>query len=69
MLEKLLIIFFGPDNDMVREPIKGYDGDKSEVHKAIEKHVGHEFSIDEYKAGMIRGPSGKSVSSHRYRVS
>ena len=54
--------FFGPDNDMVREPIKGYDGDKSEVHKAIEKHVGHEFSIDEYKAGMTRGPSGKKVT-------
>ena len=54
MLEKLLIIFFGPDNDMVREPIKGYDGDKSEVHKAIEKHVGHEFSIAEAKVEYDR---------------
>ena len=54
--------FFGPGNDQIKEPIKGYEGDKSEVHKNIEKHVGREFSVDEYKAGMIRDESGKKVT-------
>lgn len=54
--------FFGEGNDLIKEPIKGYEGDKSEVHKAIERHTGRTFSVNDYKAGMVRDEYGKKVT-------
>lgn len=54
--------FFGAGNDLIREPIKGFEPDKSEVHRAIERHLGQTFSIDDYKNGMIRDQEGRKVT-------
>lgn len=52
--------FFGAGNDLIKEPIKGFGEDKSEVHKAIERHIGQEFTPEEYRSGMIQR-EGKKV--------
>jgi hypothetical protein len=44
--------FFGTGVDLKREELKNFEGDKSEVHKAVERHLGKEITHDEYKKGI-----------------
>ncbi len=44
--------FFGAGVDQKREELKSFDGDKSEVHKAVERHLGKEITHDDYKKGI-----------------
>ena len=52
--------FFGKGNDDHVEPLQG-GGDKSEPHRAIERHLGHEISHEDYKAGKTRDKYGREV--------
>jgi polyhydroxyalkanoate synthesis regulator phasin len=51
--------FFGVGNEDHYEPLVN-TGDKSEVHRAIERHLGTEISPDEYKSGML-SKGGKQI--------
>jgi hypothetical protein len=53
--------FFGKDNDHVREDLIGHTPDKSEVHKAVERHLGQEIDHDSYKAGKIKDKHGRDA--------
>ena len=53
--------FFGKDNDLKREEIKGFDGDKSEVHKKLEQHLGKEIHKDDYVKGVTKDNYGRDV--------
>ena len=50
--------YFGKGNDEIVEPFT--QKTKSDVHKQIEDHLGHEISIPEYRTGMINGQRLKS---------
>ena len=52
--------FFGVGNEEHNEPLVN-TGDKSEVHRAIERHLGQNISSDEYKSGMMKDKLGKQV--------
>ena len=52
--------FFGKGNDDKTEPLQG-GVQKSEPHVAIERHLGHEISHDEYKAGKTKDKYGREV--------
>ena len=52
---------FGVGNDQVREELKGFEADKSETHRKIEKHLGQSISLENYKAGMSTDKYGRSV--------
>lgn len=47
---------FGVGVDEIHEPIKGAPTDKSEVHKAVERHLGTEISHEDYAQGHIPDP-------------
>jgi HEAT repeat protein len=51
--------FFGVGNDRVKEDLKDYDHDKSEIHKQIEKHIGKEIHSDEYVKGQTTDKYGR----------
>jgi t-SNARE complex subunit (syntaxin) len=57
--------FFGVNNDSVREEIKNYDHDKSEIHKKVEGHLGTQISSDEYKSGIIKDKYNRPVKLGR----
>jgi hypothetical protein len=52
--------FFGPGNEEVNEPLHG-GGDKSEPHRAVERHLGQEIHPDDYKAGKTKDKYGREV--------
>jgi len=53
--------FFGTGVDLKKENIKNYDGDKSEVHRAVERHIGKEITQDEYKKGLTKDKYDRPV--------
>jgi len=52
--------FFGKGNDDHVEPLQG-GSDKSEPHRAIERHLGHEIPHEDYKAGKTKDKYGREV--------
>lgn len=47
--------YFGQDNDFLRQELSSpAHHEKSEIHRAIEKHLGKEISHDEYKSGRTK---------------
>jgi predicted RNA binding protein YcfA (HicA-like mRNA interferase family) len=52
--------FFGKGNDEKHEELVG-TVDKSEVHKAVERHLGHEIHPDDYRAGVTKDKYGRQV--------
>ncbi len=52
--------FFGKGNDDHVEPLQG-GNDKSEPHRAIERHLGHEIPHEDYKAGKTKDKYGREV--------
>jgi hypothetical protein len=50
--------FFGVGNEDHYEPLVN-TGDKSEVHRAIERHTGRTISQEDYNKGLIRDENGK----------
>jgi HEAT repeat protein len=52
--------FFGKGNDDHVEPLQG-GGDKSEPHRAVERHLGYEISHEDYKAGKTKDKYGREV--------
>jgi len=52
--------FFGKGNDEKHEELAG-TVDKSEVHKAVERHLGHEIHPDDYKAGVTDDKYGRKT--------
>ena len=53
--------FFGRGNDHVKEEVLDFTPQKSEVHKAIERHLGKEISHDEYTKGLTRDQHGREA--------
>lgn len=53
--------FFGHGVDGVREDIKNYTPDKSEIHKKIENHIGQEISHEDYAKGLVKDKYGRDV--------
>jgi hypothetical protein len=51
--------FFGKDIDKVHGEIK--NDDKSEIHRQIERHLGHDISHDDYIRGSIKDKYGRDV--------
>jgi len=52
--------FFGKGNDEKHEELAG-TVDKSEVHKAVERHLGHEIHPDDYRAGVTYDKYGRKT--------
>jgi t-SNARE complex subunit (syntaxin) len=52
--------FFGKGNDEKTEELAG-TVDKSEVHKAVERHLGREIHPDDYKEGVTNDKYGRKV--------
>jgi len=52
--------FFGKNNDDKIENLKG-GIDKSEPHRAVERHLGHEISHEDYKSGKTKDKYGREV--------
>lgn len=53
--------FFGRGNDTKEEPLKNYEYDKSEVHKAVERHLGKEIDQADYVRGHTTDKYGRTV--------
>lgn len=53
--------FFGEGNDDVKEELKNYDGDKSEIHQKVERHLGKPITQEEYKSGMTLDKHGRQA--------
>ena len=53
--------FFGVGNDHVREDVIGLEPDKSEVHRAVERHLGKQIHHNEYVKGVIKDQHGRDV--------
>lgn len=53
--------FFGVGNDQVREELKGFEADKSETHRKIEKHLGQDISHEDYRKGTTADKFGRQV--------
>lgn len=67
---------FGVGVDEIHEPIKGAPADKSEIHRAVERHFGDiEISHEDYAAGQIPDPKypsrrikiGKSIKDPKLK--
>jgi hypothetical protein len=56
--------YFGKGNDDVHHQLVGTQ-DKSEVHKAIERHLGKEIEIPHYKEGLTTDNYGRQVKIGR----
>jgi hypothetical protein len=46
--------FFGAGNDHVKEDVIGLEPDKSEVHRAVEQHLGKQITPNEYVKGLTK---------------
>jgi HEAT repeat protein len=60
--------FFGKDNDIVHGEIStdaGHHEHKSEVHRAVERHLGQEIHYDDYRRGLIKDKYGREVKIGR----
>jgi len=53
--------FFGENNDRVEEDLIDHTPDKSEVHKAVENHIGKPLTHEEYKSGKTSDKYGREV--------
>lgn len=53
--------FFGVGNDHVQEDVIGLEPDKSEVHRAVERHLGKQIHHNEYVKGMTKDQHGRDV--------
>ena len=53
--------FFGAGNDHVREDVIGLEPEKSEVHRAVERHLGKEISHEDYTNNTIPSHSGRPI--------
>ena len=53
--------FFGDGNDLIKEPLKNYDHDKSEVHKASEQHLDKDISTSDYTKGLTQDKHGRDA--------
>ena len=53
--------FFGTGNDHVREELKGFEPDKSEIHQKIEQHLGKAITVKDYKDGVTQDKYGRTV--------
>ena len=53
--------FFGVGNDHVQEDVIGLEPDKSEVHRAVERHIGKQIHHSEYVKGMTKDQHGRDV--------
>jgi hypothetical protein len=51
--------FFGKDNDTVHGEIQ--NDDKSEIHRKIEQHLGHDISHDDYVRGAVKDKYNRDV--------
>jgi len=52
--------YFGVGNDVVSKPLEG-TMDKSEIHKAIERHLGRSISHQDYKNGITNDEYGRQT--------
>jgi 2-oxo-4-hydroxy-4-carboxy--5-ureidoimidazoline (OHCU) decarboxylase len=60
--------FFGKGNDIVHGEIThdaGHHEHKSEVHRAVERHLGREIHHDDYRRGLIKDKYGRDVKIGR----
>ena len=53
--------FFGEGNDHIKEPLKNYDHDKSEIHQAVERHLNKPITHEEYTKGTTSDQYGRQV--------
>ena len=53
--------FFGVGNDHVKEDVIGLEPDKSEVHRAVERHLGKQLAPSEYVKGLTKDQYGRDV--------
>ena len=53
--------FFGAGNDHIKEPLKSYDHDKSEVHTAVERHLGKDITTSDYAKGLTQDKHGRGA--------
>ena len=53
--------FFGEGNDHVREDVIGHEPDKSEVHRAVERHLGKQIDHQDYVKGLTKDQHGRDV--------
>ena len=53
--------FFGVGNDHVQEDVIGLEPDKSEVHRAVERHIGKQIHHSEYVKGVTKDQHGRDV--------
>jgi hypothetical protein len=52
--------YFGVGNDVVSKPLEG-TMDKSEIHKAVERHLGRPISHQDYKNGITNDEYGRQT--------
>jgi hypothetical protein len=52
--------YFGVGNDVVSKPLEG-TMDKSEIHKAVERHLGQPISHQDYKNGITNDEYGRQT--------
>jgi hypothetical protein len=60
--------FFGKGNDIVHGEISadsGHHEHKSEIHRAVERHLGQEIHHDDYRRGIIKDKYGRDVKIGR----
>jgi hypothetical protein len=60
--------FFGKDNDIIHGEINDDEGhlhNKSEIHKAIERHLDKEISTDDYRKGLTNDKYGRPTKIGR----
>lgn len=57
--------FFGKGNNVIHEPLMNHTADKSEVHKAIERHLGQQIPHEDYKAGVATDKYGRKTKIGR----
>jgi hypothetical protein len=60
--------FFGKDNDIIHGEINddaGHLHNKSEIHKAVERHLGKEISTDDYRKGLTNDKYGRQTKIGR----
>ena len=53
--------FFGVGTDHVKEDVIGLEPDKSEVHRAVEQHLGKQITPNEYVKGLTKDQHGRDV--------
>jgi hypothetical protein len=57
--------FFGKDNDIVYGEISndaGHIEHKSEIHRAVERHIGQKIHQDDYNCGIIKDKYGRDIN-------